>query len=108
MKRPVGVAVVPVGVDTELEKIVDGVSVTSTFVLLKTLVTNSCVVAELTKVDVAAAPPAADSVWIDVTTTIELLVKTEVARRIEVNVADTVTGTGTGTVTGSCVKVTGS
>jgi hypothetical protein len=102
MKRPVGVASAPVGVDIELEKIVVGVSVVSTFVLLSTVVRSSCVVAELMTVEVAAAPPAVpESVSTEVTTTSELLVKIEVARRIEVSVADTVTGTGTGTVTGS-------
>jgi hypothetical protein len=103
MKRPVGVATGPVGVDIELEKIVDGVSVTSTSVLLKTVVTTSCAVAELRKVEVAAAPPSSETVWMEVTTIKELLVKTEVARMIEVKVADTVTGTGTGIVTGSAV-----
>jgi len=109
MKRPVGVATVSVGVDTEFEKTVFGVSVTSTFVLLSIVVRSSWVVAELRKVEVAATPPAvADSVSTDVTTTKELLVKTEVVRRIEVRVADTVTGTGTGTVTGTADAVAGS
>ena len=93
----------PVGVDTELEEIVVGVSVTSTFVLLKTVVRSSCVVAEMTRVEVAATPPAVvESVSTDVTTTNELLVKIEVVRRIEVDV------TGSAVVTGSAEAVTDS
>jgi hypothetical protein len=90
-RRPADSAKVPVGVDIEFEKLVDGVSVSTTSVLLNTVVTNSSDVAELRNVEVAAAPPASDSVCTDVTTTSDWLVNIDVVRRIDVNVADTVT-----------------
>ncbi|PMD61013.1 uncharacterized protein K444DRAFT_629029 [Hyaloscypha bicolor E] len=109
MKRPVSVADAVLGVNTESEKINVGVSVTSTFILLNTVVSSSCVVTELTTVEVAAAAPAVlESVSTDVTTTKELVVKTEVVNWIEVNVAAVVTDTGTAGVIGAIDVVTDS
>lgn len=94
-----------VRVEIELEKLVDAVSVSTTFVLLTIVVTSSRDVAELRTVEVAAAPLLV-FVSIEVTTTNDGVVKIEVVRRIEVRVAETVTGTGTENVIGSCEAVT--